>query len=460
MTMQMGFGQHMEMRPSPSLIAFTEILQLSALELQQMILAEVAENPALELTEVEVCPACGDPLLADGTCYRCRRGEDLVRSTAQSLLEVEEEDRDLLTRVPDQPTLPEHLLLELATMLDAADLPIAEVLLGELDERGFLDIPPDLVAASLGVPLARVEAVLAALQAVGPLGIGARSVEECLRLQLDRWAELGVEHPLARELVDHHLAALGHGRYAQLAHTLGVSYEEVLAARDFIRTHLRPYPIAERSDLPPWDHQTGPGMIAPDVVVRLVDDGILVEVVESRRYGLTLNPLYRELAARIEAEVPAGAAALSTQDRRHIQDQVGRARQFLTHLRERRATMRRVAGYVMARQEAFLRQGPRHLEPLTRAEVAAALELHESTVSRATAGKHVLLPNRQLVPFATFFKAALSVQDVLRELIEHETHPLTDTELAAALEARGYKVARRTVAKYRDQMGVLPSSLR
>lgn len=461
MQMGMGFGQHMELRPSPSLIAFTEILQLSGLDLQQMILAAVAENPALELTEAEVCPACGDVLLPDGSCYRCRRGEDLASGAAQALVEVEEDEGDLLARVADQRTIQEYLLVELATMLDETDLPIAEYLVGELDERGFLDEPLDLAAASLGVPLARVEAVLQALQSVGPLGIGARSVEECLQLQLDRWAEVGVDHPLARALVIHHLEDLARGKYGQLARALGVDHEAVLAARDFIRSHLRPYPIAERADLVPWDRQTGPGLIAPDVVVRLgPNDEVEVEIVESKRYGLALDPAYRELAARIESGSGPSPAELSARDRQHIQDHVGRARQFLTHIRERRATMRRVATYVMARQEAFLRHGPRHLVPLTRAEVAEALDLHESTVSRATAGKYVLLPSRHVVPFGTFFKVALSVHDVLREIIQHEPHALTDTELAEELQARGYGVARRTVAKYRDQMGILPSSLR
>lgn len=463
MRFDMGFGQHMDMRPSPSLIQFTEILALTSLELQSLIVQEAADNPALDVVETATCPACGDPLLADGSCFRCRRGEDLAGPAARELAEVEEEDEalDALALVADQRSLAEHLLDELALVLPPEDMAIAEYLVGELDERGFLETPLEQAATALEVPLARVEQVLAALQTVGPLGVGARSVQECLALQLDRWEAVGQAHPLARVLATEHLDDLAAGRYSQLARALGSSHDDVVAARDFIRTHLRPYPIAERIDLAPWERVRGTGFVAPDVVVRPAADGFDVEVVESRRYSLSINPLYQQLVAALEAGRQADArAGLSGKDREHVRQQVQRARQFLQHVRERRDTMRRVAAYVMARQAEFLRHGPRSMVPLTRAEVAEALDLHESTVSRATAGKYVLLPSRQVVPFAAFFKAATSVQDVLRELVAQEQRPLTDTELADLLAERGYDVARRTVAKYRGQLGILPSSLR
>jgi RNA polymerase sigma-54 factor len=466
MTMGMGmsYGQHMTMRPSPSLIAFTQILQLSGLELQTAIQQAVAENPALELVETDLCPACGDPLLPDGTCLRCLRGEDLAGVAARALVEHEEDEDeiDLFARVADQMSLLEHLLTELAATLAPEDLPIAEYLLGELDDRGFLASPISEIADALDVDAADVERVLAALQGVGPLGIGARSVEECLRIQLDRWAELGVADDLVRRVVAEHLDDLGHGQYSRLARKLGVSYDEIVAAREFIRTHLRPYPIAEETDLKPWGRETGPGFIAPDVDVRLDGAGeVEVTVIESRRYALSISPLYRDFFAALAGGAALGPRArMSDRDKKHVAEQVGRARQFMTFVHERRETMRRVTAYVMAHQTGFLRHGPRHLVPLTRAEVADALEMHESTVSRATAGKYVLLPSRQVVPFSVFFKAALSVQDVLREIVASETRPLTDTELASELAARGHPIARRTVAKYREQLGILPSSMR
>lgn len=452
----------MGMRPSPSLIQFAEILALTGAELQDAILAEVADNPALELDEPNVCPACGDFLLANGTCFRCSRGDSLANQAERDLSEADDDEFDVLTRVADQRTLSEHVLAELGAVLSAEELRIAEFLVGELDERGFLGTPIDLIAGSLGVTDAQVSSVLAALQGIGPLGLGARSVAECLSIQLDRWADAGVEHPLARLIASDHLEELGQGKYAVIARALGVSHEDVIEARDFIRSHLRPYPIAEAIDMEPWDSHEGPGFIAPDVIVRTKADGeVELEVVESRRFVLSISPLYRELARRLEAgRTQDRAEGLTDDDQRHIQGQVTRARQFLTHITERRDTLRRVSAYVMVRQQEFLLRGPRSLKPLTRAEVADALELHESTISRAVAGKYVLLPSRQVVAYSIFFKAALSVHDVLRELVDAEDHALTDAELADELASRGLVVARRTVAKYRNEMGILPSSLR
>jgi RNA polymerase sigma-54 factor len=502
--MGMGFSQQQRMsqRASPSLIQFTEILQMTGQELETLIEQALTDNPALEVREVDRCPACGDVLLRDGSCYRCRRGDSLADAAARQVAEdVDADDEfDVWRTVADQQSLAEHLLAELGAVLDDAELPIAEFLVGELDERGFLDVPLTRVAASLEVDEARVEAVLRVLQDVGPLGVGARSTEECLQLQLARWEEVGEGHPLARAIVDDHLGALGRGQYAQIAQALDVDYEAVIDARDYIRSHLRPYPISERADLDPWERDTEPGASAPDVIIRDTDEGYLVEVVGSRRYGLSLNPVYRDLAvggadlivayeddddlavedalgdggdeidrslevdeddsASDADDLPPTAAHLSEEERDHVRAQVEQARQFLTHVRERRETMRRVTGYVVRRQRAFLARGPRHLQPLTRAQVAEALDLHESTISRATAGKWVMLPNRQVVPYATFFTPALRVHDVLRELVEKEEKALTDQQLVELLTERGFPIARRTVAKYRKQMGILPSSLR
>ncbi len=500
--MGMGMGQSqsqrqsMDMRPSPSLIAFTEILQMSSQQLQGLILREAADNPALDLKEIEVCPRCGEPVMPNGRCLRCRSGDEMIDAAQHDVAEAEEDEYDAFRTVADQRSLQEHLQAELAVALDDDDIEIGEYLIGELDERGFLS--PRIierVAGSLRVDAARVETVLHALQSIGPLGLGARSVEECLGIQLDRWEEAGQGHPLARALVGEHLEDLAHGRFAHIAGVLNSTSEEVVAGRDYIRTHLRPYPIAEQTDLEPWERQTGPGSQAPDVVIRRDERGTLtVEVIESRRYKLSIDRSYDRYVARLEeGGVRTGAKKsaeenaelglsstdhareaaksgdfkadgngprLSEDDMGHIRDHVERARQFLSHIDERRRTVSRVTAYVVRRQEEFIRRGPRELIPLTRAEVAEALSLHESTVSRATAGKYVMLPNRQVIPFSNFFKAALSIQDVLRELVEKEDRPLTDTELAEMLAMRGYRIARRTVAKYRGQLGILPSSLR
>ena len=170
---------------------------------------------------------------------------------------------------------------------------------------------------------------------------------------------------------------------------------------------------------------------------------------------MRIAPYYQRMAKRTD-----DVGGVQARDREQVRDYVNRARAFLSHIQERRMTMRRVSDYIVERQKEFLRHGTRHMKALTRAEVAEAIGLHESTVSRATANKYVMLPWRQVVPFSHFFQASLSVRDVLREIIVSEDKPLTDAELVKRLADKGYHIARRTVAKYRDQLRILPSSLR
>lgn len=151
---------------------------------------------------------------------------------------------------------------------------------------------------------------------------------------------------------------------------------------------------------------------------------------------------------------------ISAEEREHLSTFVTRARLFLTNMRQRRETIRRIAEVLIDRQEAYLRQGVRHLAALTRAEIAAVLGVHRSTVSRATANKYVQLPSKEIVPFSHFFTASLSIKDVIQELIANETTPLTDQDIVEILRQRGLDVARRTVTKYRGQLGILPSTLR
>lgn len=453
MGMEMEMTGSLDMRPSPTLVAFTQILQLSGQELSQAISLEVQSNPALEVEEREICPVCGE------AAAMCQCAWPIQPEPASSGADGDEEF-DLLTIVAGQVTLEETLLREVGLLVATADQFIAEHLIGCLDEKGFLDASVEEVARFLGVAEQRVLSVLKLIQSVGPLGVGARDVQECLDLQLQRWEEQAIAHPLARAIIEEHLPALGEGRYGQIARKLGTTMEEVIEARDFIRAHLRPYPVPDLSPLETWTQPTETPYVAPDVIIRPrpgAQGEFDVEVVESRRFAMRVAPFYQSLTQ------PSGkqGIALNPKEREQVQGFVSRARSFLSHVRERRETMRRVAQYVADRQIEFLRHGTRHLVPLTRAEVAEAIHLHESTVSRATANKYVMLPWRQVVPFSHFFQASLSVRDVLKEIIhQSEGKPLTDAQLVDRLAEKGYHVARRTVAKYRDQLGILPSSLR
>ena len=449
----------MEMRPSPGLITFARLLTLASWELEQTIQEELQGNPALELCEPELCTICGAPLV-DGMCYEClRQDSEVIEREERRRQQDVDEDFDPLTLIAGQVNLGEQMLREVGTLLSEDDMPIASYLVGYLDDRGFLDCNPQLVAFTLGVSTERVERVIKALQQAGPVGAAARDVKECLLLQLERLAEAGISNPLAETIIRNHFERLGQGQYHEIARALGVTSKEVLQARDFIRQHLRPFPVPDLVALESWTSTTDIPYTAPDVIIHEKPGepgSYQVEVVRSRRSFLQVSPVYQ----RVAREIRKGIRATTEHEREHVMEHLSRAQSFIAHLRERRETLQAVAEAVVARQIPFLRDGVRHLRPLTRAEIAEATGLHQSTVSRAVADKYVLLPNRKVIPFSAFFEPSRSVKDVLREIVEQEDGPLADAELAEELSRRGYHVARRTVAKYRKRMGILPSTMR
>lgn len=437
----------MEARVTPALLSLAHMLTLPATACLQLIQQELSENPALEEDEVQdaPCARCGGPVL-DGLCLRCA-----YESAADDPAPPATGDPvDPLLFVAAPRSLSETLLVDLRSSLPDSEHPIAENLVGSLDEHGFLPDGPEGLAIGLGVPLARVEAVLARLREIGPAGIAARDVRECVLMQLDALEAEGISSPHARAIVDTRMDDLAAHRYHRIARAMGITTADVAAARAFLQRHTWPYPAQ-----PPLSSAADPDRARfrlPDVAIHEQDGAFVVEVLHSPRRVLRLNPLYQDLARR--------AASLDESERAHVQEYVARTRVFLANLQQRESTMRRVSEAVVARQEAFLRHGVRHLTPMTRTEIAAEIGVHESTVSRATSDKVVLLPGGEPIDYSSLFVASRSVMDVLRELIETEARPMSDGELAALLAERGYPIARRTVAKYRERLNILPAQHR
>lgn len=457
MSQGMQLLPQMQMKASPALIALNRMLVLSTQELQQLVQQELEENPALEQLESDdaLCSRCKRPLNGP-TCVYCLQEDlnlaDAERNTASGVLDNDDFDPLMLVAAPT--SLPEMLLRDMHVALPPEDYEIANFLVGSLTPQGFLDTSVEEVALTVGTPPERVAEVLKLLQELGPPGVGARDVQECLLLQLDRLDEGESAPDHLRAIIADHWLNLGEHRYGAIAQALGIGYDEVVAARDFLREHLRPYPLSQGFDQSADSKETT--YLTPDVVIREEGDHFVAEVVESQRFFLRLNPLYQKLA-RITTR---GATTVSNEEQEHLNTFVSRAQLFLTNMRQRRETIRRIAEHLIERQEGYLRHGIRSLVPLTRAEVAVALGVHESTVSRATASKYVQLPSHKIVPFSTFFTPSLSVKDVIQELVSNEKTPLTDQELVELLGARGFDIARRTIAKYRGQLGILPSTLR
>jgi len=461
-------------RASPQLVAANHILALSSAELQSLISKEMAENPALEMEENPVCPTCGRPL--QGTiCPNCLslspssqqvsdREEFLDESTLWQFQATsgsgDDEEFDPTTHVPAQMSLAEHLTLSLQAQLPSKDAQMIEYLVGNLDDKGFLSCTVDEVVNLFGVSPERVERAIAHLQAMEPIGIGARNVRECLLIQLKYIEAQGLYQPYAYEIIDRYLTQLSEHKYGQIAAQLGVTSDMVHQVSEFIKRNLNPHPARGYLGLNLADGSEHTSHIMPDVIIsrRQIYEGYLydVEVVESKRFYLHVSSSYSQLYGEV-----SGRHSLLTEDeRRHIQQYVSRAKLFIANINQRRQTLYKITRCLVDLQKDFLDQGIRHLRPLTRARVASELGMHESTVSRATASKFVMLPSREVIPFSHFFVANLSVKDVIKDLIGHELTPLTDQELADMLCERGIRVARRTVAKYREQLGILPSSLR
>jgi RNA polymerase sigma-54 factor len=288
------------------------------------------------------------------------------------------------------------------------------------------------------------------------VGIGARNLRECLSIQIAHLEERGMSMPHALEIVTQFLTELGEHKFGRIAHELKMPQQEVSEVWEFVKTKLNPHPAHGFSPTNASDRDTRAMYIIPDVVISRGPDDFEVEVVESRRFVLRVNPMY----TRLSADLHRSSASMNPDEKRHVQQYVGRAKLFIANINQRRQTLLNITRCLVDQQRDFLTNGVRHLRPLSRAAVAQQLGVHESTVSRATASKYVMLPNGEVIPYAHFFTPSLSVKDIMKEVIEKEGKPLTDSEIVERLKTKGIHSARRTVAKYRMQLAILPSSLR
>jgi RNA polymerase sigma-54 factor len=474
MSMEASMEMSPEMRAwvSPSLIEANYILSLSRQELQDVIRDEMLSNPALEMEDKETCPVCGG--IVDGpfcpTCLVSQQTETPEKSyedypevlTQQTPNGIADDDFDPMTLIASEASLHEQMLSDVRTLLEEDEVPVAEWLIESLDERGYLSCTTESAAAYLDVPLELVEEILSLIQQVAPVGVAARDIRECLLLQLDYLERNDAAVPAAvRRIVEDHLEDLGAHKYGFIAGVLGVDTAEVEEARDFIRGQLSPFPL-QAQEARSWKSPTTAPYVAPDVIITLRDGEFAVDVVEARHFYLRTNALYETMAADLGRK-GGGANGVSHADKQHIREYSSRAKLFIANIQQRRETLRKIAHCLVELQGDFLRGGVRELRPLTRAIVAQQVGVHESTVSRATANKYVMLPTRKVIPFSDFFTPSLSIKDVIKELILKErarNQPLTDREICSRLLQQGIRIARRTVAKYRAELGILPSTMR
>ena len=432
------------------------LLALSNQELQDKVLEELAENPALEMLEDLVCPTCKKRLPAHGPCPRCskpRTDEDSVvfispRHSGDSP-RYEEDEEQLEPAAPE--SLAVHVLEQIAADLDAEDRPIAAYILSSLDDDGFLPNAPVLVAREFRAPMEQVHGVIELIAHVDPPGLGTSGPREALLAQLDLLREDDPQVILSRQILQSEFEPLARHDYESIAGDLGVTVASVRKAAIFIQEKLNPYPARAF-----WGSGRTPATADPNVyhspdiqITRRTEGPLVVEIFSSMPGWLRVNPHFRK--------------ALADADENHSEEwkkHLERAALFVKCLQQRNNTMRRLMEDLVGNQRDFILDGDRYLHPMTRAKLAERLGVHESTVSRAVANKGVALPDGRIIPLARFFDRSLSVRDRIKEIVKTEKKPLTDDQIAAALRHQGVKIARRTVAKYRTIEGILPARLR
>jgi RNA polymerase sigma-54 factor len=464
---RLGVSPIAKPKPTPKTVVVSGLLQLASADLEQALYRELAENPALEVTEAGYCEHCGSTF-SGSSCPRCNvnqyRGAEAAPDEPLSgrWTDLPEDEWDPFSTVTTPWSLRDHLLWQLSPQLASDELEIASLLLENLDHHGLLDCDLESIASAAGVSPARVEQVLSVIQRQEPVGIGARTVKESLLIQLEVLEADQEAVELSRRLIKEQWESLCKGKVDKIAKALEASPQEVAAAREFIRDSLHPYPIAACvTSYSAAERPVESPYLRPDVVISVRgtsgEEEFEVQFPSERRFRLNLDQGYRDCQDLL-ARARKGKDAT---DLEHVRKCLDRGQLFISSWRQRWRTLGVVVEALVSHQREFLlKDDAVLLRPLTRGQLADTLGLHESTVSRAVSSKYALLPAGHIVALADFFDGSLRAKSLIREWISEESKPLTDGELADMLSAAGLSMARRTVAKYRQDLGILPCELR
>jgi len=329
---------------------------------------------------------------------------------------------------------------------------MTEVIVGNIDDRGFLQAGPEDISASTGMDQADLERVLEVVQTFHPVGVAARDLRECLLIQLKR---LGKEQSLEYRIVDRHLDDLGKRRFPEIARRCGTTPEQVQRAANFIAT-LDPKPGQIFTSDPN-------NYVLPDVTVERISGDWMISLNGEQIPHLRISNTYKDLMSQEKN----GADV-----RDYIRDKIRSGKFLIKSIHQRQQTISNIAHEIVKRQLDFLEFGPSGLKPMTMVQIADAVGVHETTVSRAISGKYMATPHG-VFDMKYFFTPGYqtadgdsmsntSVKGAIAELVKGEDtrNPLSDKEIVELLEKRGIPIARRTVAKYRNELNILPSNMR
>ena len=463
--------QKLQMTLAPQLRQSLEMLQLPILELRAMVQQEIEQNPTIEEEpsrdeKLEIEPGDGTDV-EDPTELQFKEEFEVLakldeewrdyffqefQNTSYSS-ESEERRQFLLDSLPQQESLQEHLLDQLHLAgLSEPDSQIGELIIGSIDENGHLTTDPEELGDSIGCGVEHFVDVLHIIQDFHPTGVGTRNLRECLLLQLDR---LDKNDTLAAKIVASHLDKLGGKKYQDLARVLKVSMDEIQEASRLIAT-LDPKPgrlFTEESTT----------YVYPEILVHKVDGEYQIIINDDHLPHIRISNNYKRILSdpTTKPEVKA-----------YIQERIRSGAFLIKSIHQRQRTIERIATEIVQNQQEFLEHGVSHLKPMTMSAIADVVGVHETTVSRAVAGKYMKTDNG-VYELRYFFTPGIkradgtqisnkSVKDVLATLVSNEdsSSPLSDQEIVELLKERDITIARRTVAKYRLMLRIPPSHMR
>lgn len=364
----------------------------------------------------------------------------------------EEKRQFMLDSLVGETTLQDDVMEQLRLSdLDQRLMPIAETVVGYLSDAGYLTATIEEIAVINNFDWEDVEECLDVIQSLDPAGVGARDLRECLLIQLHRHKKVG---SLEYRIVDKHLDALARRRFPEMARALGVSVQEIQHAATQI-SHLEYNPGRNYESI---NHQ----IVNPEVFIEQDEKSgeYLVTSNKDHLPQLRINNEYKDLISR---------GNLTLEDRRYLSEKISAGSNFIKSIQQRQDTILKIAKEIVTRQREFFDFGLSHLKPMTMAQVAEVVGVHETTVSRAVNGKFMQTP-RGVIEMRFFFSSGFQkgddgnisniyVKDMIQELVRNEnpSRPLSDDAIVQILEQKDIRLARRTVAKYRGELGILPS---
>jgi RNA polymerase sigma-54 factor len=452
---------------APQLQQSLLILQAPLLELRNLVQQEMETNPVLEELGSETGSETADETKAGTTDEEFKEEFDqlakldeewrdyMAQSSSYSSRSQDDEEKRqfFFDSIATQETLQQHLMGQLnQTALDANDRKTAEVIIGNIDDSGFLQSTPEEMSMNTGIPQEDFEHMLTLVQSFYPPGVGARDLRECLLIQLKRE---GKQNSLEYKIISDHMQDLGKRRFPEIARKMGLSAEQVQkCANNIAQLDPRPGQIFAES---PQNY------VLPDVTVEKIDGEYQVILNGEQIPHLRISNTYKDIMS-------GDGSGNEVKD--YIRDKIRSGKFLIKSIHQRQQTISNIAHEIVKRQRDFLDHGTAHLKPLTMVQIADVVGVHETTVSRAISGKYMATPQgvfEMKYFFTPGYQTATgeamsntSVKEAIEELVKNEdgSAPLSDKEIVEILSERGIPIARRTVAKYRTELNILPSNMR